>query len=199
MTTNLSQGNSRLFLCPKSAPLCQRREPRHPNEKSAGAKESGVLTFIIALAIWLACFLLMANGAWADVIDDLVPAIIQVESHGNPNAVSPAGAIGLMQITPIVLREFKQTLGYGKGFDFDLYNAQVNVIIGTWYLRRLKDHYLKDKFTIERILAAYNGGITRLRKVNYDVSRMPKESREYVKKVIKLYKVSPAADPKGHR
>ena len=42
------------------------------------------------------------------------------------------------------------------------------------YLRRLKDHYLKGVYTEERILAAYNGGITRLKNVNYDISKMPR-------------------------
>ena len=44
--TKLSQVNiSRFFLLNLLTPLCQRREPRHPNEKSAGAKEGGVATF----------------------------------------------------------------------------------------------------------------------------------------------------------
>ena len=146
--------------------------------------------------------MLMASPVLADEIDNLIPAIIQVESNGNPNAVSPAGAIGLMQITPIVLSEWKEwkvipLRKYGASLEDlqalnknlgDLIDSHFNVEIGTWYLRRLKDHYLKDKYTVERLLAAYNGGITRLRKNGYDVSKMPKETRDYVKKVMKIYK-----------
>jgi len=44
--TNLSGvKNSGLFLCSKSAPLWQRSDPRQPNEKSAGLKESGVILY----------------------------------------------------------------------------------------------------------------------------------------------------------
>lgn len=71
-----------------------------------------------------------------------------------------------------------------------IYLPEINKIIGEWYLRRLKNHYLKDNYTIERLLAAYNGGITRLRKNNYDISKMPHETRRYVKKVMKLYETN---------
>ncbi|GAH13902.1 unnamed protein product, partial [marine sediment metagenome] len=70
----------------------------------------------------------------------------------------------------------------------DLFVPEVNKGVGTWYLRRLKDHYLKDNYTIERMLSAWNGGITRLRRLNYDCSKMPKETRNFVKKVLRLYK-----------
>jgi len=161
----------------------------------------------VAIAIIVLVTLLSGCGnlAFADEINDLVPCIIEVESHGNPNAVSPAGAIGLMQITPIVVEEYNEspqseTMSAGilvQGFDRiyarkihkeELFEPDTNRTIGTWYLRRLKDHYLKDEYTIERMLAAYNGGITRLRKNGYDVSKMPKETRDYVKKVMKLYR-----------
>lgn len=143
--------------------------------------------------------LLMANTCFADDIDLLIPAIIQVESGGNPNAVSPAGAIGLMQITPVVLNEYKNwvanewskqhnSIGLCNWTMEDMCNPIINKRLGTWYLRYLKTHYLKDKYTIERLLASYNGGITRLRKVNYDISRMPKESRDYVRKVMAIYR-----------
>ncbi len=139
----------------------------------------------------------------ADEIDDnLISAIIQVESGGNPNAVSSQGAIGLMQITQIVFEEwdieksdFANSCAWNppcrlcKKPIIDLYNPKDNIRVGTWYLSRLKYYYLKENYTIERLLAAYNGGITRLKKCNYDVSKMPKETREYVKKIMKLYKV----------
>ena len=134
---------------------------------------------------------------WADEIgDNLISAIIQVESHGNPNAVSPKGAIGLMQITPIVLKEYNENRKDRSVFynieECQLGDPELNKIIGTWYLHRLKNHYLKDKYTIERLLAAYNGGITRLRKNNYDINKMPSETRAYIKKVLKIYKANQA-------
>lgn len=139
---------------------------------------------------------------FGEVDKKLVDAIIQVESSGNPDKVSKAGAIGLMQITPIVLKEFNDReynpehyFICGQDVSFvkpilpkeSLFNKDVNKSVGTWYLKRLKDHYLKDKYTLEHLLAAYNGGITHLRKCGYDVNKMPKETREYVVKVMKEY------------
>ena|SRR3990167_3815804 len=137
------------------------------------------------LILTIFCILLNSAICRADEIDDLIPAIIQIESGGNPRAVSPKGAIGILQITPIVLEEYNQV--EKRIIKGPLFDPQVNIEYGQWYLRRLKDHYLKDKYTIERMLAAYNGGITRLRDVNYDVSKMSSETKNYVKKVMQIY------------
>jgi soluble lytic murein transglycosylase-like protein len=134
-----------------------------------------------------AALLLITSVAWADEIKDVIPAIIEVESRGNPHAVSPCGAIGLMQVTPIVLEEINTA--YGTNIKLiDLTDPIVNKYVGELYLRRLKDHYLQERYSVERMLAAYNGGIGRLRKCSYNINKMPRETREYVKKVMKLYK-----------
>jgi len=77
----------------------------------------------------------------------------------------------------------------------DLFEEDVNLFICEWYLRRLKNHYLKDHYTIERLLAAYNGGITRLRKADYNTNRMPSETRRYIKKVMRLYEKTKEKKP----
>lgn len=150
-------------------------------------------SLIVSLVLVFVC-----SWGWADdaMIDSLIPHIIQVESGGDPNAVSSKGAVGLMQITPVVFKEFKEESCFGdtrdgwvKQLDFhDIRGNANNIFIGTWYLNRLKFHYLKDRYTVERLLAAYNGGITRLRNVDYDVSKMPRETQRYVEKVMKLWK-----------
>jgi soluble lytic murein transglycosylase-like protein len=77
---------------------------------------------------------------------DLVRAVIQVESAFNPAAVSPKGAMGLMQLMPATAEMF----GVGNPF-----NPDENVRAGVAYLRRLLDRYDND----ERLaLAAYNAG-----------------------------------------
>ena len=154
--------------------------------------------FVLAIAI---LFLLIAisyeeayplnavdqyNEKVGDEIDAILPYLIQVESGGNPNAVSHAGAVGLCQITPIVLKELNMS-GWHASME-DLFDPVFNIYVSRWYLRRLRDHYLKDNYTLERMLAAYNGGITRLRRNNYDIEKMPSETRSYVRKIMKLYK-----------
>jgi len=165
-------------------------------------------TTIIALIAYFALFLSSCDlkPAFAEQginWDKLVSSVIMVESKGNPNAVSPQGCIGLMQINPNgALKEYNQCgmTGWIKIAEYpnpkdigsitpfaeeDLIIPRVNKKIGTWYLHRLHNHYKCP--TIEHILGAYNGGITRLKKNNWDINKMSYETRNYVKKVMKLY------------
>ena len=170
----------------------------HDNLKSTTKHLNIIMATALVLAwvFWGFGFM----SAHGDDIEDLIPSIIMCESGGNPHAVSPVGAIGLFQITPIVLKEWNQHGGtfhedYGIGFrEFiqfniaDLYNVKVNYAIADWYLHRLKNYYLKENYTPERMLHAWNGGITKLRKYNYDCSKMPRESRNFSRKVMRLYR-----------
>lgn len=150
---------------------------------------------------------MLTSTLWADQIDDIIPFIIQQESGGRADAVGDNGnSIGLMQINvngalkewnewhknnPYPLSRKEQ---YKHGMipvDISriehLFNPEKNITVGRWYLRRLKNHYLKDNYTLKRLIFAWNCGITKLRKANYDCSKMPKSSRRFYEKVIKLY------------
>jgi len=66
-------------------------------------------------------------------------------------------------------------------------------MFGEW--RRLpfnntEDYYIKNgnDLQIALVLAAYNGGITRLRRNGYDINKMPKETQDYVRKIMRAYK-----------
>jgi len=165
---------------------------------------AAILTFLICL--WLASAIRVEG---ADEINALIPFIIKVESNGNPNAVGTSGEIGLLQISSIVLEEFNRehkiyryTTPSGKkgithlpGREWEtyklaeLFNHEVNIRVGTWYLRRLKDHYIpKNKYSVEVLLASYNCGPTKMRKLGWDWKKAPKSTVRYVKKVMALYK-----------
>lgn len=89
----------------------------------------------------------------------LVEAVIRAESGGDPRAVSPRNAHGLMQITPIAEREVLSRLNAPKG---DVYDPDYNVRLGTTYLRMQVDRFGGD---LHLALAAYNMGPTRLAKI----------------------------------
>ncbi len=102
----------------------------------------------------------------------LIKAVIQAESAGNPLAVSPAGAQGLMQLMPETAAE----LGVKDSFD----PAQ-NVMAGTRYLRLLLDRYRGD---VKLALAAYNWGMGNLEN---QPESLPKETKNFVVRVQNQY------------
>ena len=84
----------------------------------------------------------------------LIAAVIYTESHFR-DQTSPAGAKGLMQITPATAKDIARKSG-GTQFQLgDLSTAQVNISYGAFYLRYLLNRY-GGNTTLA--LAAYNGG-----------------------------------------
>jgi len=107
------------------------------------------------------------------VRQDLVRAVIQVESAFNPRAISNKGAMGLMQLMPATARQF----GVSNAFD-----PEQNVRGGVAYLRQLLDRYDGD----ERLaLAAYNAGPAAVDRHGQTVPPF-RETRNYVSKVNSL-------------
>ena len=110
----------------------------------------------------------------------LIKSIIKVESNFNPNVVSEAGAQGLMQLMP----EISQSLGVINPLDIEQ-----NIEGGVRHIKSYVDRYNGD---IEMALMAYNGGPTRMMNrgvtsIN-DIYKMPKETQNYVPKVISYYR-----------
>lgn len=103
----------------------------------------------------------------------LVKAVVQVESNFNPNAVSDAGAIGLMQIMPANLSAFRL---------HDPYDPRANIMAGTRYLKSLLKKFNEN---LELSLAAYNAGPATVERYN-GIPPYP-ETRKYVKRVMAYY------------
>ena len=70
-----------------------------------------------------------------------------------------------------------------------LLEPKINTFIGTWYLRRLKEHYIPpDKFSVELLCACYNAGPTKMRKLGWNWKKAPKSTLRYIKKIMRSYK-----------
>ena len=84
----------------------------------------------------------------------LLAAVIYAESKFHANAKSSSGAIGLMQLLPSTADGIALHTGGTNFHRSDLYNPEINVRYGAWYLRHLLDKYDDERAA----LAAYNAG-----------------------------------------
>jgi soluble lytic murein transglycosylase-like protein len=122
---------------------------------------------------------------------DLIYSVIRAESGFNPNAVSPKGAQGLMQLMP----QTAARLGVQNAMD-----PTANVEGGTRYLRELLALYHND---LSKALAAYNAGPERVEQ--YHGVPPYRETVDYVSRVIrdfnrtKVVQQYPQPDPAGNR
>lgn len=114
------------------------------------------------------------------VDEKLIKSLIKQESNFDPQCVSSAGAIGLMQIMPNTIKKFNVK---------DPYDIYQNVDAGTKHLKGMIERYSGD---IVKAVAAYNCGGNALDKSGFesleDVSMLPKETRIHVTKVFYYYK-----------
>lgn len=102
----------------------------------------------------------------------LIKAVIKAESNFNPQAVSHAGARGLMQLMPATAR----SLGVNDSFD-----PEQNIMAGTRFLSDMLKRYDGN---IDSALAAYNWGPGN---VDKRPDRLPRETRDYQARVKQLY------------
>ena len=106
----------------------------------------------------------------------LIAAIIEAESKGNAGAISPKGARGLMQLMPVICRQ------YGV---LDPFDAEENIIAGTAHLA-----YLLKRLdgNIEHALAAYNCGLMSVLKCN----GIPPvtETRDFIRRTLECHRAA---------
>ena len=103
----------------------------------------------------------------------LVAAVAQTEFGGNQEAVSPAGAVGVMQLMPET----------AAGLGVNPYDKRQNIEGGAKYLRQMMDTFGGD---VQKAVAAYNAGPQAVKEYN----GIPpyRETQDYVNKVLDIYR-----------
>jgi hypothetical protein len=106
-----------------------------------------------------------------------IRAVMRVESAGDRHAVSPKGAMGLMQIMPATWDELRGRYRLGN----DPFDARDNILAGAAYLAELHDLYGSPGF-----LAAYNAGSRRYERHLASGNSLPAETVDYLAKIVPL-------------
>jgi soluble lytic murein transglycosylase len=126
--------------------------------------------------------IVVGHAANYDLDPALLAAVIYRESRFDAGARSSSGAIGLMQLLPETAKGIALHTGGSRFRVADLYDPEINVRYGAFYLRRLLTKYGDERLA----LAAYNAG-----QANVDEWRVQgkgivfTETREYVDSVMK--------------
>jgi Transglycosylase SLT domain len=162
---------------------------------AAGVPPVGMIAslFTIAALGLLSCSLVAIAGkatqksttattsSWASLIAEAsqrfrvpahwIRAVMQAESTGDTAAISPKGAMGLMQVMP----ETYEKLRFRYHLGTDLHEPRNNILAGVAYLREMHDRFGPDGF-----LAAYNAGPGRYESYLKSGRPLPEETRIYV-------------------
>ncbi len=135
----------------------------------------------------------LKNGRDFGVPPEFVWSIMKAETNFRPDAISPVGAKGLMQVMTHTGRKVASLMGKNIK-DPDLFRPSVGVEIGTRYLKRVLKKF-QDKIPLAA--AAYNGGPHRVHKWLHQFGQLEMDefiehipfgqTRRYVKKVVRYY------------
>jgi hypothetical protein len=144
-------------------------------------------------------------------MDALTRAMTQVESGGDPRAISSAGAVGLMQVKPDTamrpgfglpsIFDFAESTGVtvGRRNKTTAANLLKDPTLGAAYGQRYMDAMLQRyNGNLPYALAAYNAGPGRVDKwlaAGADPAKLPKETRDYVPKVLAALQAQGAPTP----
>lgn len=127
---------------------------------------------------------LLREAARTHGIDyELLKALIATESGFDTHAVSPKGAVGLMQVLPTTAERWGVSADARQTVDRKLTDPATNIRAGARYLRHLMDLFPGQ---LELALAAYNAGEGAVQRAG---NRIPdyRETRNYVQTVLQLY------------
>ncbi len=110
----------------------------------------------------------------------LVLSVIRVESDFSPDAVSPMGAMGIMQVMPATARYITERQGWGWPGEKRLFDPSFNIRLATSYLADLLNKFGR----VEEALIAYNCGEGTMQALEASGLPLP---RSYAQRVLSIY------------
>jgi soluble lytic murein transglycosylase-like protein len=160
-------------------------------DSSAGNK---VMGWLDSSANFRAVEHLVRNAATTHKVDfALLKALIATESGFDASAVSPKGAVGLMQVIPDTANRYGLMGNRKVSIQTKLKDPRTNLQTGTHYLRDLLNMFPGQ---LELALAAYNAGEGAVQRAGNKIPNFP-ETQNYVKTVMQLYySLNPMAAPR---
>ena len=118
-----------------------------------------------------------------DIDYELLQALVATESGFNAQAVSPKGAVGLMQLMPATAQRYGVAADKRTTIEDKLFDPRVNIAAGSRYLRDLIAMFPGQ---IELALAAYNAGEGAVQRAGNKIPNY-RETQNYVQTVLQLY------------
>jgi len=147
--------------------------------------------------------------------ETLVWSLIYEETYFRSQAVGSASEVGLMQVTPLVAREWAKTTGLSEferqasdGVDALLKDPERNIQIGCWYLDKVRAAYRGRPAETAMMLSAYNAGPSRVEEWTRNttpaalteaefIARIGIDStKTYVSSILQRYRSRTKADAK---
>jgi len=129
---------------------------------------------------------LLAQAAQEFAVElPLLKAVMAAESGFNPQAVSPRGAVGLMQVMPATAERYGLQGDRNKSLSDKLFDPKTNIRLAARYLRDLT-RLFPDQLAL--VLASYNAGEGAVQKYRNSIPPYP-ETRNYVKLVTQFYQL----------
>ncbi|MES2978168.1 MAG: lytic transglycosylase domain-containing protein [Pseudomonadota bacterium] len=164
--------------------LASASSDRYAGASGAAAAPAKLTAFFeVSLGYKAVKHLLRDAAARHDIDYELLQALIATESGFDALAVSPKGAVGLMQLIPPTAARYGVRADHSGAIEKKLTDPKINIGAGTRYLRDLLNRFPGQ---LELAIAAYNAGEGAVQRAGNRVPNYP-ETRNYVKTVLQLY------------
>jgi hypothetical protein len=161
---------------PEAATLVEGRIP--PGDESASLDIAWLPEQVAAFAPQIE-----AAARRHGVDPDLLAVMILLESNGNPDAESPSGARGLLQLMPATAEHIARERALSEHEVERLWDPDYNLDLGAWHLAQLLDHWGE----IELAAAAYNGGSKLVERWTAGDAELSPETEAYKRNVSRLW------------